>query len=400
MNILMVVNKSQGKLGPSETFLQSQITDLPGQVTLLIGNPGERRVGDNSNKFLLTNSVLGKGFRRCVRKVSGTTLEEQDSRALTDYLKSNNFDVVLAQYGPTAVSVMSACEQTQTPLVAHFHGYDAYVGYYLEKYKTEYRSLFKSAAAIVAVSTHMKRQLESLGAEPSKVHYSACGADTPVGFIKDKDTPSKTYAMVGRLTDKKAPIVSIIAFSQLLNDHPGSTLEIIGDGPLMDQCVSLAKSLNISDSVIFHGAQPHEEVVSLLERSRLFLQHSVTAPNGDMEGTPVGVLEAMAMGLPVVSTKHGGIMDVIDSSNLGTLVDEYDLKGMSEALKSLADDDKLIREIGDNAQKRVQEKWTNQHSIDRLAKILSLGSQNLIWKTLLPPNRAYLCHQQQAENAS
>tara|TARA_R110001599_G_scaffold262322_1_gene462813 strand:- start:13827 stop:14942 length:1116 start_codon:yes stop_codon:yes gene_type:complete len=366
----MVVNKGQGYLGPSETFLQSQIDGLPCNVELLIGNPNERRIGNGSNNFLLSNNLFAKGLRWLARVLKLTTLHAQDNKAVENYLKQNTYDAVLAQYGPTAVSIMDACKNADIPLVVHFHGYDAYVQYYLDKYQQGYKQLFETAASIIAVSTHMKEQLIKLGAPANKLNYSACGADTPSTQISERTKLNQKYAMVGRLTEKKAPMLSIIAFKKLTVSHPEAQLEIIGDGPLMDGCVQLSRALNLQDNIIFHGAQPHTQVVKLLTESRVFLQHSVRAPNGDMEGTPVGVLEAMAMGLAVISTKHGGIMDVIDSEDIGILVDEHDYEQMASALIELANNDERVKKIGIAAQKRIGERWTNQHSIDRLWQVL------------------------------
>jgi len=369
-NILMVVNKDQGYLAPSETFLQSQIDGLPCNVDLLIGNPGERRIGNGSNNYLLSHNIFARSLRWLLRTLNLVTLQTQDNKSVEVHLKQKKYDAVLAQYGPTAVSIMDACKNANVPLIAHFHGFDAYVQYYLDKHQQEYTQLFESATSIIVVSTHMKEQLKKLGAPENKLHYSACGADTPPTKRSEQAKHSQKYAMVGRLTEKKAPMLSMLAFKQLTAHYPKAQLDIIGDGPLMDGCVQLSRALRLQDNITFHGAQPHSEVVKLLKQSRAFIQHSVCAPNGDMEGTPVGVLEAMAMGLPVISTKHGGIMDVIDSKDIGILVDEYDYEKMADELIALANNDSLVQEIGMAAQKRVGEKWTNQHSIDRLWQVI------------------------------
>lgn len=309
------------------------------------------------------------GVRWLERKVTGSTVAHQDTRAFKRFLESNNINAVLAEYGPTAVSVMEACRQAGVPLVAQFHGYDAYRKSLLAELEGSYRQLFDNAAAIVGVSTHMCEQLAKLGAPADKLFHNACGAevsDEPVSLPEH----SPTFLMVGRLVEKKAPFVSILAFAELLEHVPGARLEIIGDGPLKTPCVQLAKALSVDDRITFSGAQSHDYVLKAMKQASGFVQHSVRAPDGDMEGTPVGVLEAMGMGLPVVSTRHGGIRDIIDEGETGLLVDEYDASGMAAALVQVATEPDYARRLGEQARARVLENWTTQKSVARLWDII------------------------------
>jgi glycosyltransferase involved in cell wall biosynthesis len=176
--------------------------------------------------------------------------------------------------------------------------------------------------------------------------------------------------MVGRLVEKKAPFVSILAFAELLKQVPDARLEIIGDGPLKTPCAQLAKALSVDDRITFSGAQPHDYVLKAMKQASGFLQHSVRAPDGDMEGTPVGVLEAMGMSLPVVSTRHGGIRDIITEGETGLLVDEYDAKGMAAALIQVATKPEYAKRLGEQARARVLQNWTTEKSVERLWEII------------------------------
>ncbi|MDX1559499.1 MAG: glycosyltransferase, partial [Marinobacter sp.] len=367
-----VVNKDGNELGPSETFLHAHINDMPCTVVSLVGNPGYRMIRSGSSGagvFLASRSVVPLGVRWAERKVSGTTVAEQDTRAFKRFLESNHINAVLAEYGPTAVSVMEACRQAGVPLIAQFHGYDAYRESVLAELDSSYRQLFDNAAAVVGVSTHMCEQLSTLGAPAEKLFHNACGAEV-AGEPASLTEQDVTFLMVGRLVEKKAPFVSILAFAELLKQVPGARLEIIGDGPLKTPCVQLAKALSVDDRILFSGAQPHDYVLNAMKQAGGFIQHSVRAPDGDMEGTPVGVLEAMGMGLPVVSTRHGGIRDIIDEGETGLLVDEYDAAGMAAALVHVATKPEDARRLGAQARTRVLESWTTQKSVERLWDII------------------------------
>jgi colanic acid/amylovoran biosynthesis glycosyltransferase len=311
-----------------------------------------------------------------LRRLGLTTVALQDKRAVSRLLRKCKVDVVLAEYGSSAVSVMDACSEAAVPLVAHFHGWDAYSEYELKKNEVAYKNLFKQASAVIAVSSHMREQLLKLGASPEKTYYNSCGTAISSSIHANPDQAGKRFLMVGRLTEKKAPFLSILAFFQVLSRHSDARLDIIGDGSLRNVCIQLCRGLGIADQVVFHGAQPHGEVVNLLKQSRCFIQHSVHAIDGDHEGTPVGVLEAMGMGLPVVATRHGGIMDVIEDGVSGSLVDEFDINGMAIAMNKYADDPVLAQEVGKVARKLVLADWGSKKSVEKLWVIIKGAVKN------------------------
>ncbi|MGK4567614.1 glycosyltransferase [Flavobacterium sp. 3HN19-14] len=118
----------------------------------------------------------------------------------------------------------------------------------------------------------------------------------------------KIFSPLAVLRKRKGPLHTINAFNKVLQKFPNTKLIMVGGkSGLFEKCENRVKELNISDSVIFTGIQNSEEIANLMQTSLAFVQHSITAPNGDMEGTPVGILEASASGLPIVSTLHGGI---------------------------------------------------------------------------------------------
>ncbi|WP_417566827.1 glycosyltransferase [Marinobacter sp.] len=372
--LAVVVNKDGSELGPSETFLHAHINGMPCSVMSLVGNPGYRMLrsaSSGSSSYLASRSLVPLGLRWLQRKITGRTVAAQDSRALKRFLVSNEIDAVLAEYGPTAVSVMEACKEAGVPLIAQFHGYDAYRESLLAEFDSEYRQLFRSAAAVVGVSIHMCEQLANLGAPADKLFHNACGAEVP---LEAPETSAKeqvpTFLMVGRLVEKKAPFVSILAFAELVKTVPDARLEVIGDGPLKSPCVQLAKALSVDNRITFSGAKPHDYVLKAMARVSGFVQHSVRAPDGDMEGTPVGVLEAMGMGLPVVATRHGGICDIIDEGETGLLVDEYDASAMVAALVQVATKPDFALQMGEKARARVLQNWTSEKSVGRLWDII------------------------------
>ena len=123
-------------------------------------------------------------------------------------------DVVLAEFGPTAVRVMRACQQAKVPLVAHFHGgFDVGCHEILAQHATTYPLLFENAEAIIAVSQAMQRDLIALGAPREKVHHIYYGIDAQ-RFLERSRRPLQMLVAVGQFIDFKAPHLTVLAFKK------------------------------------------------------------------------------------------------------------------------------------------------------------------------------------------
>ena len=150
---------------------------------------------------------------------------------------------------------------------------------------------------------------------------------------------------------------------------------IIGDGDLSDVCLQLIKSLGLNESVFLLGAMDRSEIMKKLGEAFLFVQHSVVASDGDSEGTPVGILEAMASGLPVVSTRHAGIPDVVQHGETGFLVDEGNIKDMSHQIEVIVKDRDMAKQFGINGRLRISRTFNMSSHIqtinDQIKSILN-----------------------------
>ena len=143
---------------------------------------------------------------------------------------------------------------------------------------------------------------------------------------------------------------------------------------MFEACLILTKALGLENRVEFKGTLGHEEVAREMRRARVFIQHSVTTPeHGDMEGKPVAVMEAMASGLPVVSTRHSGIVELIEHEITGLLVAEYDIGAMAAAMIRLAQDDDLVRQIGQKASVFIHHHPLISRHVEILEEIIDSG---------------------------
>jgi len=348
---------------PSETFIANHIVHLPAKIVTVQG----WRPSIDGRTVL---SLPGRIAHKVRRNLSGEGLERETTAAYVKAFRRHRVKAVLAEYGTTGVMTVEACRRLHIPLVVYFFGYDASVKSVLEEHAESYARMFQEACAVIAISHSMRRRLVSLGAPPEKVHYIPCGVDcAKFGGARPGDAPP-LFLAVGRFVEKKAPQLTIKAFAQMHSAHPSARLRMVGDGPLWNECRELAKNLGVAEAVEFLGTQTHAEVSSEMLQARCFVQHSVEAPSGDCEGTPVGILEAGGSGLPVISTRHAGISDVVIEGETGFLVDEADVEGMAKHMLQIAEDAALAGRLGQAARKRIEDHFLLEGTISALWQVI------------------------------
>ena len=353
----------------SETFIRAHISALPAQVYELLG--GDLSFLDGSTEVPVSSELSQRLDRLLVRKGVWPRAVLRD-KALGRFLRARRIGVVLAEYGPTGEALWSACSRAKVPLVVHFHGFDAYRNEVLidQDYRRRYTPMFASAAALVAVSKEMERQLLSLGAPPEKVHVIPCGVDLGQFSRTNSLQHRPRFLSTGRFVEKKPHYLTILAFQRVLEHVPDARLVVVGEGPHLEVCQNIVKGLGLEKYVDLPGAVSHERVRAELEGACGFVLHSVRSAQNDSEGTPVSVLEASAMGLPVISTRHAGIVDAVEDGETGFLVDERDVAGMTQAMLRLARDPDLCRRMGQAGRLKMAAEYGMEGQIAKLWDVL------------------------------
>ena len=337
----------------SETFIQAHINCLPARVFELYDGYWLPEYDGKANKPIIN------GWTRLADKALGRLPWASGwffrNHAIRRYFRNYGIQAVLAEYGPTGVALGPFCHEAGVPLIVHFHGFDAYRNDILitEGYQDKYQNMFGNAAALIAVSDDMRRQLIDIGAPAEKIYVNSCGVDVDVFEQIDASSMPVHFVSVGRFVDKKAHYLTILAFKKVLEQIPEATLTVLGDGPLLETCKRIVAGLCIGDNVFLPGSVTHQDVRNKLRKAGAFVLHSVCSYSNDSEGTPVAVLEASSMGLPVVSTRHAGIKDAVTDNETGFLVDEGDIEGMSEKMLILARDPNLRRTMGIAGRKKM-----------------------------------------------
>ena len=170
--------------------------------------------------------------------------------------------------------------------------------------------------------------------------------------------------------EKKGIEYSIRAFAQVAAKHPQARYDIVGDGPLHHDLAKLIAELGLADRIKLHGALAGESVRQLLSEADIFVLASVTAANGDCEGTPVSLLEAQACGVPVISTKHTGIPEIVLDGKTGFLVSERDVQGLAEKLELLISDPALRARIGRAGVGFTGQSFGQEHCLSMLVDLI------------------------------
>ncbi|MEL6641021.1 MAG: glycosyltransferase [Pseudomonadota bacterium] len=243
-------------------------------------------------------------------------------------------DAILAEFGNVALRVAPVANQLGIPIFTYFRGADASSQLRAPLRAAGYRRMMARLDGVFAVSQFLLDELASVGAIHPNSHVVPSGVNTELFMPLEKREGS--FLMVGRLVEKKRPDITVRAFCENAQNFDGITLDIVGDGPMLEQCKTIVQNYEMNDRIVFHGARPHDFVRDILGRSEVFLQHSVRAPNGNTEGLPTAIQEAMACGLAIVSTRHAGIPEAVTEGENGYLVDEGDLDGFAAAIGQIA----------------------------------------------------------------
>jgi colanic acid/amylovoran biosynthesis glycosyltransferase len=255
------------------------------------------------------------------------------------------FDIIHCHFGALGLKAARAQQLgvLQGKIVTAFHGEDI-VNYPKQFRPGLYGPLFDYGDLFLPISARWNDALIAMGCAPSRIRVHRMGVDLK-RFVPQPSASRERVRIVsvGRLVEKKGIDDAIMALSMIKTPFE---YVVAGDGPLRARLEALARERLPAGSVRFVGAQTQDAVLRLLQSADIFLAPSVTASDGDIEGIPVSIMEAMALGLPVVSTRHSGIPELVSHDVSGMLLDEHDITGLSGALSALAGDASLRARCG------------------------------------------------------
>ena len=290
-------------------------------------------------------------------------------QTLDSLLERHGADLMHIYFGHTGVHLLPFIEQWDKACVVSFHGADVAHKPEIKDYPGKLRRLFDAVPLVFARSQSLIDRLIQLGCPPEKLRINRTGIPMNEFPFADRQAPRDSkwkVVQACRLIPKKGVATSLRAFAIFKKDNPGAQFFIAGKGPLQQELEMLAGGLGIARDVHFLGFLSQPKLMELYSSSHLFLHPSEISPNQDQEGVPNSVLEAMATGLPIVATRHGGIPEAVEHGRTGFLVPEEDHVGLANAMQLITSSPSLFKQMGEHAHAAIVERFGQDAQIDQL----------------------------------
>ena len=350
-------------LKPEMLHIYRQITALRAYQPLVLT---QRR--ENAARFPFEPVVtLRRPWTRELRRFWQKTLRggpllisRAEARSLAFVLRESDAALLHVYFGHIGVHLLPMLRRARLPVIVSFHGADAGVDLDKPAHIKPLLEVFTLATLILARSQAIATNLASLGCPPEKIRLHRTGIPLDRFPFAQRRPPGDgkwQLFQACRLIPKKGTETTLRAFARFLESYPRSRLTIAGEGPLAESLETLAGKLRIGSKVSFPGFVSQAKLRDLLYGAHLFLQPSVTGPDGDREGVPNAILEAMATGLPAAATLHGGIAEAVQDGETGLLVPEHAEAELAAAMIRLASEPALYAGMSANAARSVATNW-------------------------------------------
>lgn len=269
----------------------------------------------------------------------------------------NDYDIVQCHFGTSGNWGIFLKEfGVKSKFVTTFHGFDIRMG--LEKGGQIYRNLFEKGDGFISISEYNFQSLCRLGLSQKKIFSLPIGIDLRKFPLKTRDAVRKTQgscriATVARLVPEKGLQYGIEAIARLQQKRPGRPVRytIIGEGPLREELEALVRTLNLEEVVNLPGAMEQKDLVQILLGSDIFLFPSIA------EALPVSLMEAQAIGLPVVATQVGSADQIVSEGQSGFLVPSKDPQALAERCLYLLDHPEVWKEMGHRGRDIVAKRY-------------------------------------------
>ena len=362
-----------GKLLPaSETFIKAQADGLTEFAPFFLGTRHVDGLSLPANRSFVANrgDLWGK-WQEYVFKQFG------HSKRLRAAQRAYHPGLIHAHFGVCGALALPLARATRTPLIVTFHGLDACMSDdYARRdslstrvYLQRREQLKQQTHTFIAVSEFIRQKLLTQGFPDSKIRVHYIGIDTD-RFQADPSIDREPVVLfVGRLTEKKGCEFLIRAMTQVQGHYPEAQLVVIGDGTLRPELEALAQTHLTNYQ--FLGRQSSDQVREWMNKAYVLAAPSVTTAIGDSEGLPMVILEALAMGLPVVSTYHAGIPEAVVPQKTGLLSAERDVSGLADSLMQLLKQPDLWQQMHQQGPQQVRDRFDLSDQVRRLESIYS-----------------------------
>ncbi|NJL62951.1 MAG: colanic acid biosynthesis glycosyltransferase WcaL [Methylacidiphilales bacterium] len=287
--------------------------------------------------------------------------------SILPFLDSRSYDIIHCQFGMYGIVGMRLRElgAIRGKLITCFRGYD--ISWYVKEFGDDiYNELFSKGDLFLANCDFFRQRAIKLGCEERKIIVHGSGIDCDRFAFKPRYLSCDRQiriVTVGRLIEKKGIEYSIHAVAEILNNYPNIEYNIIGEGYLKEYFQQIINEFCVEEKIHLLGWKNQQEIIEVLDNSHIFIAPSVTAKDGNQDA-PVNTLkEAMAMGLPVIGTYHGGIPELVEDGISGFLVPERDASAIANKILYLIEHPEIWLSMGKAGSSYV-EKHYNMHQLN------------------------------------
>lgn len=268
---------------------------------------------------------------------------------LANLLERRGADLMHIYFGHTGVHLLPFIQCWNKPCIVSFHGADVMLKAESPDYATKLRKVFHSVPLVLARSRSLEQRLIRLGCPPEKIRINRTGIPLAQFPLRRREAPTDgrwRFLQACRLIPKKGLTTCLRAFAIFQRENPGAELLLAGKGPLQPVLEALAKNLGVEEHVHFTGFLSQEDLLKLYYSCHIFLHPSEMPADENQEGIPNSILEAMATGMPVLATHHGGIPEAVEDGRCGALVEERDHEALAAEMKKITRTQHSFSEMG------------------------------------------------------
>jgi len=376
----------QGYLQPTETFIHTALAHSTAFSPVVFTD-----VARNLEAFPIT--CVSAPNPETEADETGRTGRSRLRRAL-DYpychaheIRRRGAALLHAHFGPVGYQALRLRADLALPLVVSFYGFDASQLPRTPVWRDHLAKLFREGDRFLALGRDMANRLQALGCPSHKVLIHHVGVDPDRIPFAPRQWPGEEEQVrllfCGRLVEKKGVLHAVTAFARVADRWRSLVLNVVGDGPMRGELHRVVRGLDLEGRVRILGALSYEEMLDEMARAHLFVLPSVTAADGDMEGTPMVLMEAQASGLPVLSTRHADIPEVVPHGESGYLVAESDTESLADCMRCLLSHPDSWPTFGQAGRRHVE----RHYNVHRLARELDVIYGDLLGDRVRGPGK-------------
>lgn len=373
--------KNDPYLGITETWIYEQIKNLKRYKPIVYCHSTQNL------DIYPVSQIRSLGSRRKITTIRGF-FDQVWNRFLRFYILSIYFllkdkpNLVHAHYGISGYHFLLFKKIFKIPMITTFYGYDLSIPSRYPVWRKRYKKLFAQGDLFLVEGYHMKNCLIALGCPENKILIQHLGINLDmIKFLPRivKKEEEIRILISASFREKKGIPYAIKAFAKVKTNNPGLRIKLTIIGGSDGSCESEKEKKTIlkeieecglDDSIDLLGYQSYPVLINEIYKYHIFLAPSVSALNGDTEGgAPVSIIEASASGMPILSTKHCDIPEVVLDGQSGYLVPERDIDALAERLEHLVLNPCIWEEMGFKGRRHIESKYNVKIQVQTLEEI-------------------------------